>query len=186
MNHKTGTGSTNKCWLLELCCYVTPSVRRPLPLTKKSHTGSLCPVEHFLHGAHLSTAYTPCNQDVCILASSIPLLHGVPSTASMHSCFRQTFRSGMSELIGEWPTHAASVRAEKYLARGISFKPLWESLEATLTGLCSSHTPQLLQGDKQLCSPDRLSLSNGLLCLHSSSTSLSLGPASTKKPLVSL
>lgn len=96
----------------------------------------------------------------------------------------------MSELIGEWPTNAASVREEKYLAHGISSKPLWESLEATLTGLCSSHDPQLLQGDKQgdkqLCSPDRLSLFNGLLCLHSSSTSLSLGPASTKQPLVSL
>lgn len=92
----------------------------------------------------------------------------------------------MSELIEEWPTNAASVRAEEYLAHGISSKPLWESLEATLTELCSSHDPQLLRGDKQLCSPDRLSLFNGLLCLHSSSTSLSLGPASTKKPLVSL
>lgn len=135
----------------------------PLPPTKKSHTGSPCLVEHFLHGAHLSTAYTPCNPDVCIPASSTLLLHGVPSTAFMYSCFRQTFRSGMSKLIGEWATNAASVRAEKYLATWQHGMRLFHLNHFGVPvshshGLRSSHDPQLLQGNKQLCSPDRLSL----------------------------
>lgn len=154
----------------------------PLPPTKKSHTGSPCLVEHFLHGAHLSTAYTPCNPDVCIPASSTLLLHGVPSTAFMYSCFRQTFRSGMSKLIGEWATNAASVRAEKYLATwqhgmrlfhlnhfGVPVSPLTGFVPPMTHNCCREISSYAAQIDFLLL--------NGLLCLHSSATSLSLGSA---------
>lgn len=150
----------------------------PLPPTKKSHTGSPCVMEHFLHGAHLSTAYTPCNPDVCILAQAAH--HSCMVFPPQLSCTLVLGRHsevGCPSSFGEWPTNAASVRAEKYLAawpETISSNPFWESLEATLMGFVPPMMQNCCREINSYAAQIDFLLLNGLLCLHSNATSLSL------------